>query len=423
MPNLDAFGNEIHPELPYARGEILSSVEADYREVRVARAHLRERIEDMGRAAVFNFTGLERGFPAETGDMEGMDDELAPALYGADLDARALEHLGGTPGTHDVFLANRMTAGTMSAFLTLVDPGETVIGVAPNRSHASVIRSADMAGANFVDATGPGELADAVETHADVSLVALSRMDVTYQHFPDAVVDEIVEIAHDAGAPVYMDDAAGGRVIPAIFGGPKSLETGVDVVSTGLDKYGVFGPRLGLMGGDEELVSRIRTRAWKLGLEARPVLTIPALRSLERYDPATVRELVQTTKTIGEALTTEVGPIVDETDVIVVLSGEDLLGTAMARADLEEPPIVPFEATAAVSMLLVRDYGAITVHFAGIPSGTSDFLVKFIPPATLNRFGGPEAFATAVNDAIETLAHLLTDPGGVRDLLLGFPTV
>ena len=419
MATTDRYGNPVGGELPYATGEILADVADQYREIQAARAVIRERYEADGPESVFNFSGLERGFPVEPGELEGLDDETAPAVHGPAFERLGLEHLGGDPDRHDVFLANRMTAATTSTFLELVEPGETVVGVAPNTSHASVVRAAEHVGAAFVGVTDLAGLEDALDA-GDVSLVALSRMDVTYNHFDVGTARAVVEAAHDAGARVYMDDAGGARVLPALFDHPLSLRLGVDVVSTGLDKYGVDGPRFGLLGGEADLVSRIRTRAWSFGLEARPVAVVAARRSLEAYDPERVRASAEVTREVGAALADRLGDdLVRETPVITVLAGEDVLAEAMSRAGLDEPPVVPFEATAALSMALLREHGAVTVHFAGVPSGTGDFLVKFLPPAEVDRFGGPGAVAAAVDHALDVVAARLDDPGALAELILG----
>ena len=70
-------------------------------------------------------------------------------------------------------------------------------------------------------------------------------------------------------------------------------------------------------------------------------------------------------------------------------------------------------------MLLLRDYGVFTVHFVGLPPGTSSMLIKFIPPETLRRFGGAERFAEAVDRSIDRLAEVIGDPPGFRRLLFG----
>jgi len=91
----------------------------------------------------------------------------------------------------------------------------------------------------------------------------------------------------------------------------------------------------------------------------------------------------------------------------------------MERAGLGQPSIVPYEATAALAMLLLEDYGVLTVHFAGLPPGTSSFLFKFIPPETLRRFGGPGTFARAVDASLNKLANLIAEPEAIRALLVG----
>ena len=51
-------------------------------------------------------------------------------------------------------------------------------------------------------------------------------------------------------------------------------------------------------------------------------------------------------------------------------------------------------------MLLLRDYGMLMVHFVGVPPDTADLLIKFVPPETLERFGGAGKYAEAVNSSV-----------------------
>ena len=206
-----------------------------------------------------------------------------------------------------------------------------------------------------------------------------------------------------------------------MFGQPRSLELDVDVAATGLDKYGTFGPRLGLLGGKKELVSRIRSKAWEVGLEARPIFYPAALKSLQRYNPQRVRTLVETTKLVGSELKTLLGGSVRDNQLVSQILAEDLLQLIMDRSGVSKPPIVPYEATAAVAMALLQDYGISTVHFAGVPPGTSALLFKFIPPETLERFGGKKRFAEAVDSSITRVSRLLGEKDGLRRLLFEFP--
>jgi L-seryl-tRNA(Ser) seleniumtransferase len=415
----DRFGNVYAPGLPYARGKIITSTQDDIAKLRVAWQLIARRIQAHGPGAVFNLSGLERSFPGEDEDRWLLDDELAPALYGERLTALALAHLGGVPARHDVALFNRQTAALLAATLVMARPGSTVIGVSASYSHPAVTRAVARAGARFVDTVGVDAFEAAVADAKKVSLVVLTRLAVSYEILPIDQIERIVTLAKQVGAKVLVDDAGGARIGPAIFDQPRSLELGVDIASTGLDKYGTIGPRLGLLGGIRELVEQIRVCAVELGVEARPMLYPAVVRSLEQYKPARVRELVASTKDVARELKALLGERVYETPVIAQLRGEDILEVAMERAGVVTPAIVPYEATAALAMLLLRDCGILTVHFAGLPPGTSALLIKFLPPETVTRFGGAPKLAQAINSAIDSLALLIDKPPEFRGLLLG----
>jgi L-seryl-tRNA(Ser) seleniumtransferase len=380
-------------ELPYARGQVLASTADDFAKLRAAWRIVERRHAD---GTLFDFTGLVRSFEAEAGPF---DDELAPALLGDRLTDLALEHLGGVRGRDDVFVANRLTAAVVAAMQVLVEPGARVVGVSPSYTHPAVIRAVKLAGGEFVDG-GSLEGAD---------LVVLTRLAVTYEALPES---ELRRVA-DSGVPVFVDDAGGARVAPAVLGQPKTLELGAVAGATGLDKYGTTGPRLGLLAGRFDLVARIRARAIELGLEARPMLYPAVVRSLESYRPERVRELVETTDVVGDELASRVGDTIERTPFAVRVPGEALL----RRCGLDGGGVAPIEATAALAMLLLRDHGILTVHFAALPPGTSALLFKFVPPETLVRFGGPERFAAAVEASLGELAAVLDSSDRLRALL------
>ena len=216
-----------------------------------------------------------------------------------------------------------------------------------------------------MDTKSLGDFKAALERESRVALVVMTRLAVTYEIMLESELRQVVQLAHDKGIPVYVDDAGGARVGPAIFDQPRTLQLGVDIVATGLDKYGTVGPRLGVMAGDKSLVSRIRARAFEMGMEARPFLYPAAVRSLAGSTPERVQDLVETTRGVATALQEEFGDRLHQTPVIAELLADDILEMALERAGLETPPIVPYEASAALAMLLLRDYGILTVHFVG----------------------------------------------------------
>ena len=405
-------------DLPYERGDIITDTGDDVRKLQVAWKHMADRQARLGADAIHRLSGLERSLQIDPAELAAMDDDLAPAYCMETLTELALEHMGGDPAVHDFMLFNRQTAALIVAAEILLAPGDTVIGVSPSYSHPAVTRAVARAGATFVDTCGLAAFREALDASQDVAVVMLTRLAVTYEILPQRDLDEIVRLAKRAGARIIVDDAGGARVGPAMFGQAKSLELGVDIASTGLDKYGTVGPRLGLLAGDSGLVAQIRARAFELGMEARPMLYPAVVHSLSQYRPERVRELVDCTKQVAAALKARIGSNrVWETEVIAQLRGEDVLELAMARAGLEQADIVPCEATAALAMLLLRDHGIFTVHFAGLPPGTSALMIKFIAPELLERLGGAEVMADAINASIDALGALLGEPDGVRRLL------
>jgi L-seryl-tRNA(Ser) seleniumtransferase len=415
----DRFGNSHASGLPYARGMIITSTEDDFAKLERAWEIIRDKYSQGGIGKLFNFTGLERGLPRGIQEVELMDDDISPALTGGRVKQLAIEHMGGNPNEHDAIVLNRLTAGILVASMIMVKPGDTVVGVSAGYSHPAVTRAVAHCGGQFVDTVGLASFAKAIESTPTVSLVVLTRLAVTYDILPTNDLAEIVRLARQKTARLMLDDAGGARVGPAIFDQPRSMELGVDVGVTGLDKYGTVGPRLGLLVGKTELVSKMRVRAYELGIEARQMLYPAVVRSLEGYTPARVKALVNCTKEVGRALRRQLGEWVQETPVIVRLQGEDILDAVMKKAGLSKPPMVPYEATAALAMLLLQDYGVMTVHFAGMPPGTSALLVKFIPPETLERFGGAMTLAKAVADSVDRLADILRQKDDLTALLFG----
>jgi len=206
--NEDRFGNPHAPNLSYARGKILASTEDDFRKLQHAWRIIRER----GPKSTFIFTGLDHSLPMQPEDIAFADDEIGAAIHYERLKELTLEHLGGNAERHDIAVFNRLTGATLATHLTLVRPGDVVVGVSASHSHPSVLRAASHAGARFIDTAGLAEFKAVMERERNVALVDLTRLAVTYEILPIEAIREVVRIAHDKGALVYIDDAGGARV-------------------------------------------------------------------------------------------------------------------------------------------------------------------------------------------------------------------
>ena len=156
-----------------------------------------------------------------------------------------------------------------------------------------------------------------------------------------------------------------------------------------------------------------------MGVEARQMLYPAVVESLRNYSPDKVRERVAVTKEVGEHLKSRLGGNrVMETPVIVQLTADDVLEMAMERAGITTAPCVPYEATAGLAMIMLRDFGIVSVHFAGLPPGTAALMIKFLPPEIVADFGGTEKLAEAVDESLNRLADVMKTEGALSELIL-----
>jgi L-seryl-tRNA(Ser) seleniumtransferase len=58
-------------------------------------------------------------------------------------------------------------------------------------------------------------------------------------------------------------------------------------------------------------------------------------------------------------------------------------------------------------MLLLRNFGIVSVHFAGLPPGTAALMIKFVPPEVVERFGGPDTIAEAIENSLSELGDVI----------------
>lgn len=417
----DRFGNPIDPAAGFARGTILASATEDGRRQRQGVALIRERVLRLGMESVGIFTGNRRDFLLREADIQTLAEEwIGPSLYGEALAEAIRAHLAAPPEAA-CFVFNRGSAALVASVLTLAPQGSTqgrVISVVPvgSRSHPSLRRGAMIAGAGFEEIEGVSALPALLETAA--SVVAITTVTSSLARLPEAGIAEAVALAHRAGLPVLVDDAYGARIRTVLHGGAPAFAHGADLVVTNGDKAGMPGPRAGIMAGDAALMARIIATASLIGMEARAPVAAGTLRGLEAYTPDDLRHEAEQGAALSDALALRLGGAVQRTDLGPIVSPEEVLALACARAGIAKPPIVPVEATAALGMLLMQGQGILTTNIAGQPGSHPALRLKPAGPA-LERCGGVEAVARAVDEGISALARMLLAPETIRPLLLG----
>lgn len=419
MSNIDAFGNSIDPTVGYARGSLLSTSASEVRRLRNAQRVTAEFVEERGQDAIGIFTGNSRDFPLTADDLAGCEEWVGPGLFADRLREVAIEHLGGQQDDA-VAVVNRTSGGIVAAVLALA-ADRPVVSVVPkgDRSHASVIRGCRLAGVPLVEVDNPEELRAALESSSP-ALVVVTTVTSTLALLDDSVTRTAIAAAHEAGVVVFMDEAYGARIRPVLHTGARSLELGADVAITNTDKAGLSGPRGGVLVGREEPVVAILARASELGIEARAPIALGALRSLEAFDPKVLVQEVDDGRAVADALARQFGPEVSfvRTELGPSVSEETVMQVVQERAGADRLELVPCEVTAAVGMLLLRHHGVLTVNTHGQPGGRVSIRLK--PTAgAVDRVGGADAIATAVDESITTVAARGADLDWVASLLFG----
>ncbi len=413
----DRFGNEIDPMVSYARGSILRSNADEIVRQRQAYAIARERRDRLGDDAIYNLTGLIRGFRFKEGDAAKMKSYIHfGAIDQGELVPLAIERLGGTPEKHDAFLTNRVSAGIFATMLALLKPGDLVLSVVPaDRCHPSLKNSVLAAGGEFIEVVGADAFeAKLPELTKPPKMVTITAISPSKHHFPQPQVMRVMEGARRLGSLVMIDDAHMAARL-AVYDETPSLALGADVVVWSLDKH-VTGPRSGIVAGNTDLVRDIRAKAFLFGLEAQLGSIVAGYNAVTSFDPAPIkaaaafadRAMIEL-KDVFQGRAYRAGPG-------VAISGEDLLELMMAASGANSAAIAPIEATAAAAMILLKEQGAVTIPVSGMPGSACVYRLMMYPDG--ERMG-MEAIVNGTRSAIAQVSKLLNDRDTVRTILMG----
>lgn len=414
----DSLGNEIDPAVGYARGRFLASSADEVRRLRNAQRLAADVIAERGVDSIGIFTGNARAFPLTADDLDLAEEWTGPGRFADRLRAAGIDHLGGR-STDAVAVVNRTSGGIVAAMVAL-SAGRPVVSFVPrgDRSHASVIRGCALAGVQLVEVDDPIGIEPAIE-EAQPVLVVVTTVTSTLARLEDADSRDVIRTAQASGATVFMDEAYGARFRPVLHGGVKSLELGADLAITNTDKAGLSGPRGGVLVGREAPVVTVLAKASELGIEARAPIALGALRSLEGFDPAILRQEVEDGRAVADALVARVGEeVVVRTELGPSLSEDAVANIVRDRSGPTAPTLVPCEITALAGLEMLRNHGVITVNSHGQPGGRVSIRLKPTEQA-VERVGGADALVAALDNALDTVAERWSDDAWVAATLFG----
>ena len=421
----DKFGNLIDPTTGYARGQILkSSFEEERKRVR-GNFLIRRRIEEFGLEGVFNFTGLDRRFPLNQDDIQSdslLDGYWGPAYFEEKLSDIATKHLGGNNNEHSSTFFARTTAGIVVAEYALVKKEEdkTIISVVPKgHSHPSIARGAELVGAKFIEICSSKELEDLLKEKKLFPLVVITGTTMLWDIFELTELKRLIKISKERGLTVFLDDAAAG--VRTVYGKqPPALELGVDLAIISVYKAGFLGPRCGFMVGRKNLIDHIQAYSFEFGVEAQSQTKLAILRSLEKYDP---HRLLENKKTLEEIYTEGKKTFGDKLSKsssvdFLNISMERVLEIVVEKSGITSTSVVPAEAASALAMILLENYGIMTVPTTGAPGCTLDIRLRPYNDE-LKKFGSARQVIEALDECFNKLAKIINQPDKMRKILLG----
>jgi L-seryl-tRNA(Ser) seleniumtransferase len=414
----DGHGNDIDPQVGYARGPIIGSSVQEALRLHQGQRLATARVLAHGPSSIAVFTGNQRDFPIRAEDLPGLCEEwVGPGIVADDLQKVAVAHMGGHENDQ-VAVFNRTSAGIIATIAALSER-RPVVSFVPRggRSHASVIRGCGISNAQLVEIDDLGKLPLAVEKHSP-ALVVITTVTSSLESLEQADIEAAVGIAQRGNAIAFLDDAYGARIRPVLHGGRLGLQSGADLSITNCDKAGLSGPRAGVIVGRPGVVTRAQAKGSEFGMEARAPIVVGALRSLERYSPEMLLEEARAGKELAAALAAAMGPRVAASDLGPVVDENDVLSMLLEMTGAARVDVVPAEATAALGMILLRDHGILTTNTHGQPGARVS--LRFKPTLdALPRIGGIENVVKAVQTSFATLAPIIGDTAQVSELVIG----
>jgi L-seryl-tRNA(Ser) seleniumtransferase len=417
-PRLDRFGNVVDPTVSYARGTILGSNADEVVRQRQAYAIARERRDRLGDDAIYNLTGLIRGFPFKEGDAAKLRSYIHFGVMDeGELPPLAIDRLGGNTEQHDAFLCNRVSAAILATMMALVEPGDLVWSVVPaDRCHPSVKNSVLAANGRFEESIGADAfVASLAATPEKPKMIVISAISPSKHHMMEADIIRCMEAGRSVGALVMIDDAHMAARI-AVYDETPPLALGADVAVWSLDKH-VGGPRSGIVAGRTELIREIRAKAFMFGLEAQPGSIVAGLNAVNAFDPAPIKSAAAFADRVMEELQVLFEGRAYRAGPGVAIAGEDLMELALRRSGTNAAPqIVPIEATAAAAMLLLKDTGAVTIPVSGMPGSACVYRLMMYPDG--ERLGA-RPIIEGTRHALNKVSELVSDREATRALIVG----
>ena len=364
---------------------------------------IKDIVENKGREFLFDLTGLSGGFIASPSDLSLLETYVGPAIFEEALQEVGIEHMGG----EKVLPLNRTSSGILATILSLVEKDTNVVHyLAQLPAHPSIPRSCKLVGANYFET----DVFEEFSIPDNTSLVVITGSTMDLKVIDEDEFRRVIEMAHEKGIPVMVDDASGARLRTVVFNQARACDLGADIAITSTDKL-MPGPRGGLMAGRKELIDEIKVKVNQFGLEAQPPAVLAMLNGIKNFNGDNLVKSFERKDEFFDMLNEKFSNF-EKTPNGVLISPEGLADEISIDHNLSDDDLA-----FVLSFILLKDHGIITIPAVGMPGASAT--IRF-------DLSTNDAFNLDLNDlseklesSFDKLVDVVSDENKCREIIFG----
>ncbi|MDR0911221.1 MAG: aminotransferase class I/II-fold pyridoxal phosphate-dependent enzyme [Methanobrevibacter sp.] len=438
---------------------IINNLQDELKKRENALAIIKSIINENGRDALLDLTGLSGGFEIDKNQFYLLETYIGSAIFEDQLNSVAKNHLGG----EKVLAVNRTSAGILATILTLIKEDNYLVHfLQESPSHPSILRSLSLVGGKYIEyemnemdmdesnvnndemnITGDSnkvinDVVGDVKPQNDnfnflekffipenTDLIVITGSTMDHKVMDENNLKKIISIGNEKNIPVFVDDASGARLRTAIFGQKKAIEMGADLVITSTDKL-MDGPRAGLMAGKKDLIDKIKIKSNQFGFEAQAPIVLAMINALNEYNDEFLISTIKKKDKIYEKLVNNY--YFFEKTPTGILINEDLLKSWILEfysdnnnIDMENyeklNSYLPSDYSFILSFLLLKEKKIITIPAVSMPGASST--VRFDMASNDAKNLDIDEFVRKFNGVFSKFIKMIFEHDEVNNLIFG----
>ena len=364
---------------------------------------IKDIVENKGREFLFDLTGLSGGFIASPSDLSLLETYVGPAIFEEALQEVGIEHMGG----EKVLPLNRTSSGILATILALVEEDTNVVHyLAQLPAHPSIPRSCKLVGANYFET----DVFEEFSIPDNTSLVVITGSTMDLKVIDEDEFKRVIEMAHEKGIPVMVDDASGARLRTVVFNQPRACDLGADIAITSTDKL-MPGPRGGLMAGRKDLIDEIKVKVNQFGLEAQPPAVLAMLNGIKNFNGDNLVKSFERKDEFFDILNEKFGNF-EKTPNGVLISPEGLADEISIDHNLSDDDLA-----FVLSFILLKDHGIITIPAVGMPGASATIRFDLSTNDAFNL--DLDDLSEKLESSFDKLLNVVSDENKCREIIFG----